>query len=91
MQFVKRATDGREMLELSSGRQFDPIAWTIGINVDGSVHDGTEVTSGHDETIFSDPDPHPHPEDWTVAERLELAEYMVERWSAFRARLKARS
>lgn len=75
----------RDHYELSTGRRFHANCGTIGIAGDDNE---SEITGGYDDSLdmgleWLEPD-----EVWTVAERQELADFMIARWTAWRDRQK---
>ena len=63
---------------LSSGREVDANRGLIGLASDGG---GFEVSGGYDQMILIDD----YEEPWTPEECAELADFMIERWRAFKA------
>lgn len=82
---MKRLTS--DHYELSTGRKFSANKGIIGISaddVDGEV--SRQLSEGYDGAIDTDSfDIERYPElEWTVEERRELADYMIELWTKWR-------
>lgn len=71
----------RDTYALSSGRRFGANIGSIGITSEGGVF---EITTGYDEGVDLEPDPSIGIA-WTAAERVELAQFMIDQWIAFKA------
>lgn len=65
---------GRDTFKLSTGRTFYANNGLIGISPLGADA-AVRVSEGYDGGV--------HVDEWTAAERRELADYMIALWSAF--------
>ena len=74
----------RRRYTLSTGREFNANLGLISVDDNGTLYEGYDASldvNGH-----SDPQPDdPASQPWTREERIELADFMIERWQAFRA------
>lgn len=64
----------RETLTFSTGRTITPNCRIIGIN------DELDIYEGYDSCIF----PHPYSEKLSEIEKIELADFMIKLWTAYK-------
>lgn len=75
-------------LFFDSGREFSPVCGVVGLCVDETPESASgQIYSGYDDDCFIEKEPkHTGYAFMSSVEAVELADFMVERWSAFRER-----